>query len=111
VVEGARLLSEWRVISLPEGSNPSLSATQHPSCHSRGGVRRVCGPFSLLDNENSPGSRLLNRSVDPECDPGGDQLWLGKALRKGLVEGAEFRGPVVGTALASKQVHEVGCGA
>ena len=26
MVEGARLLSEWRVISLPEGSNPSLSA-------------------------------------------------------------------------------------
>jgi hypothetical protein len=28
VVEGARLLSEWRVISPPEGSNPSLSARE-----------------------------------------------------------------------------------
>jgi hypothetical protein len=28
VVEGARLLSEWRVISPPEGSNPSLSASR-----------------------------------------------------------------------------------
>jgi hypothetical protein len=47
VAEGARLLSECRVISSTEGSNPSLSAIQY---------KKICAPVAQLDRASDFGS-------------------------------------------------------